>query len=972
MIGLCSRPGNLGSGALELAKFPIEKGSLERLKQQWESGDARRASPRGVSAGGRRCRRSQTPEGRGACPAPAAAAAALREEETRAAAAGGQEGRVQSRPPDKSRGGSSTMEKAPRASVGAEVAKEEPRDGRRRLERFPIPWEELRSRFEAPGGSGNKSLKKNPKIYEVEIERSLHSPTFKNQPGSNSIISVKDSDAKGGKTIFDKMSSENGQNNSSEAIASCHKPVSGFSEDSTNWSDSVPLDFQDSVSLKERMAMYQAAVSKVERSSSSANAIEESEEACTVPGGLASVKKQFEKWETASSQKTIDQHQYEHITLNPVLKLKFCPQVSHVEQSTHQTSKASNFTQHIDEMVNATMNEEIPKISTQFLKQHFEKTAQEKAFLSDRESATPAKHTKKLQLQEKETCILCQKKVYPMECLVVDKQIFHKSCFRCHHCGSKLSLGNYASLHGQAYCKPHFKQLFKSKGNYDEGFGHKQHKELWSSKDQTSSVGNVHAEEVNQNNETTIKSKLNTEIEPDLYSDIQYVHSETLDDNLKRSTERGKLKITWPPSIDHVIPQKTFSVEEVKMNKPNWPPGGFAQEASRTYTNTTLGNKNEPQLENTHSDLIEKEQQKKDDIVDSQRNQQSSFSSMSEREEVINFSEAKITEVGSKEIDEKNETVEDKMTETEGSQNREDSGKDVNDQHNVVVQSAEKEQDEKMNESDGVEVLQVTNVDKETVLDNHKEFNMSNNNNNYTTFSHLNICRQETSLSVIHNPVTKLSHANRTMFDYAFEKLENQPRNAELLGISEFQESSSRDVVNIALEKQNPKDKVTSYSLVQINTDATCQKSCTSNILVLKETTNTTFPFDTKLLSVGEESKNENTLNTTLCDNEKTLSFPEKDDMFLDFGLLDSVDITKNASSPYSEEHGNSDMELHDSNICQEGEITEVSANGTSTSLDLLSSRYIGVPSSQGDKVKSDHLTVEEQIKRNRCYDDYE
>ncbi|TFK14629.1 5'-nucleotidase domain-containing protein 1 [Platysternon megacephalum] len=528
------------------------------------------------------------------------------------------------------------------------------------------------------------------------------------------------------------------------------------------------------------------------------------------------------------------------------------------------------------------------------------------------------------------------------------------------------SLGNYASLHGQSYCKPHFKQLFKSKGNYDEGFGHKQHKELWSSKDQTSSVGNVHAEEVNPSNETTIKSKLNTEIEPDLHSDIQYVHSETLDDNLKRSTERGKLKITWPPSTDHVIPQKTFSVEEeVKMNKPKWPPEGFSQEASRTYTNTPLGNKNEPQLENTHSDLREKEEQKKDDIVDSQQNQQSSFSSMSEREEVINFSVGKITEVGSKEIDEKNENVEDKMNETEGSEKREDSGKE----HNVVVQSAEKERDE----SDGVEVFQVTNIDKETVLDNHKEFNMSNNNNNnYTTFSHLNICRQETSLSVIPNPVTKLSHANHTMFEYAFEKLENQPRNAELLGISEFQESSSKDVVNIALEKQNSKDKVTSYSLVQINTNATCQKSCTSNVLVLKETTNTAFPFDTKLLSIGEKSKNDNSLNTTLCDNVKTPSFPEKDDMFLDLGLLDSVDITKNASSPYSEEHGNSDMELHDINICQEGEITEVSANGTSTSLDLLISRYIAVPSSQGDKVESDYLTVEEQIKRNRCYDDYE
>lgn len=41
------------------------------------------------------------------------------------------------------------------------------------------------------------------------------------------------------------------------------------------------------------------------------------------------------------------------------------------------------------------------------------------------------------------------------------------------------SLGNYASLHGNVYCKPHFSQLFKAKGNYDEGFGHRPHKELW-------------------------------------------------------------------------------------------------------------------------------------------------------------------------------------------------------------------------------------------------------------------------------------------------------------------------------------------------------------------------------------------------------------------------------------------------------------------------------------------------------------
>ena len=33
------------------------------------------------------------------------------------------------------------------------------------------------------------------------------------------------------------------------------------------------------------------------------------------------------------------------------------------------------------------------------------------------------------------------------------------------------------------YCKPHFIQLFKSKGNYSEGFGEEQHKKKWLSKD---------------------------------------------------------------------------------------------------------------------------------------------------------------------------------------------------------------------------------------------------------------------------------------------------------------------------------------------------------------------------------------------------------------------------------------------------------------------------------------------------------
>uniref|UniRef100_A0A3Q2W983 LIM zinc-binding domain-containing protein n=1 Tax=Haplochromis burtoni TaxID=8153 RepID=A0A3Q2W983_HAPBU len=79
----------------------------------------------------------------------------------------------------------------------------------------------------------------------------------------------------------------------------------------------------------------------------------------------------------------------------------------------------------------------------------------------------------------KETCIACTKQVYPLERLVAHQHVYHKSCFRCIHCSTKLSLANYASLHGNIYCKAHFNQLFKAKGNYDEGFGHRPHKEMW-------------------------------------------------------------------------------------------------------------------------------------------------------------------------------------------------------------------------------------------------------------------------------------------------------------------------------------------------------------------------------------------------------------------------------------------------------------------------------------------------------------
>jgi len=80
-------------------------------------------------------------------------------------------------------------------------------------------------------------------------------------------------------------------------------------------------------------------------------------------------------------------------------------------------------------------------------------------------------------------CDKCGKTVYLTEKIVVedkdDKKLFHKACLRCEHCQVVLSLGSYASMNGVTYCKPHFKQLFAVKGNYDEGFGKEKHTAKW-------------------------------------------------------------------------------------------------------------------------------------------------------------------------------------------------------------------------------------------------------------------------------------------------------------------------------------------------------------------------------------------------------------------------------------------------------------------------------------------------------------
>lgn len=132
------------------------------------------------------------------------------------------------------------------------------------------------------------------------------------------------------------------------------------------------------------------------------------------------------------------------------------------------------------------------------------------------------------------------------------------------------SLGNYASLHGRMYCKPHYKQLFKSKGNYDEGFGQKPHKEQWSNK---------------KSSEKTQVKPLERKVTDSNYYAAQRTSGSPYKDVDKSADENkkpcSKICVVWPPLSDS--PKKSFTVEEeLKVVKPSWPPKEHLAEESES------------------------------------------------------------------------------------------------------------------------------------------------------------------------------------------------------------------------------------------------------------------------------------------------------------------------------------------------------------------------------------------------------
>ncbi|XP_041835609.1 LIM domain and actin-binding protein 1-like isoform X2 [Melanotaenia boesemani] len=197
----------------------------------------------------------------------------------------------------------------------------------------------------------------------------------------------------------------------------------------------------------------------------------------------------------------------------------------------------------------------------------------------------------------RETCIACLKTVYPLERLVAYQQVYHKSCFQCFHCSTKLSLGNYASLHGNIYCKAHFNQLFKTKGNYDEGFGHRPHKELWEPRadgDESEEVAKPKDQEQPAivkppvesisdvqpaaNEETSPQVKV-TDLAALLETRVQtHGSSGEKHQSSDKPAETRKLRVAWPPQASdghsgtEALSPVTEGAPSSRHRRAKWPP----------------------------------------------------------------------------------------------------------------------------------------------------------------------------------------------------------------------------------------------------------------------------------------------------------------------------------------------------------------------------------------------------------------
>ncbi|XP_058468317.1 xin actin-binding repeat-containing protein 2 isoform X1 [Solea solea] len=239
----------------------------------------------------------------------------------------------------------------------------------KRIERFDIPLDSLKRMFEKPAAADTNvtAIDTSPSkrvMSSSQIEADLSSDQTMASPQDNSLSAGTPDRARSGHPKERALSTEDQE--------------------------------VESVSVKERLAMYQAAVSKKETSTSAA--MMDESEASSIPGGLASVKRQFETQEFASSSSQSSVSQI-HFQQKSVQEMSSSSEVTvrssarevvptttilHSQQEVihdqrFQQNMACSYGDHYNEPVMLVGGEDLPKVSTQALKQQYEKTIEEAA-----------------------------------------------------------------------------------------------------------------------------------------------------------------------------------------------------------------------------------------------------------------------------------------------------------------------------------------------------------------------------------------------------------------------------------------------------------------------------------------------------------------------------------------------------------------------------------------------------------------
>ncbi|XP_059967907.1 LIM domain and actin-binding protein 1 isoform X2 [Mesoplodon densirostris] len=369
--------------------------------------------------------------------------------------------------------------------------------------------------------------------YNVPLNR-LKMMFEKGEPTQTKILRAQSRSA-GGRKI-----SENSYSLDDLEIGPGQLSPSSFNSEKSESRRNLEFPRLSETSIKDRMAKYQAAVSKQSSSTNYTNELRAS-------GGEIKTHKLEQKENVPPGPEVCIAHQDGE-------------KVSASENSLTARSAPAE-----DDSRNS-------QVKSEFQQPVHPKPLSPDARASGLSESSPPKAVKKFQAPARETCVECQKTVYSMERLLANKQVFHISCFRCSYCNNKLSLGTYASLHGRIYCKPHFNQLFKSKGNYDEGFGHRPHKDLWASKNENEETLERPAQLPNAGETPQSPGVEDAPIAKVgvLTASMEAKASSPLEKEDKPA-ETKKLRIAWPPPTE--LGSSGSALEEgIKVSKPKWPP----------------------------------------------------------------------------------------------------------------------------------------------------------------------------------------------------------------------------------------------------------------------------------------------------------------------------------------------------------------------------------------------------------------